>query len=80
MPEEKDDQRQRVEIAFESGQTVGALVPKEAADALEEALRSEEPVFQLETEDGTYVLALRKVAYVKRSARETHIGFGMTVT
>jgi hypothetical protein len=32
-------------------------------------------VFELEAEDGTYVLALAKVVYVRRSDRETRIGF-----
>jgi hypothetical protein len=32
-------------------------------------------VFEIETEDGTYVLSLAKVVYVRRSDRETQIGF-----
>ena len=35
-----------------------------------------ELVFDLETEDETYVVALRKVVYVRRTSREMHIGFG----
>lgn len=66
----------RVEIAFEGGQIVGGLVPAESVDRLRQALAAEEAVFDLETEDGTYVLALKKLVYVKRSARETRIGFG----
>lgn len=68
----------RVQVAFEGGQSVGANVPPEVADALSAALAASEPVFELETEDGTYVLALAKVVYLRRSARETQIGFAAT--
>jgi hypothetical protein len=64
VPEAKQNDRVRVQIAFEGGQIVAALVAPAAAD------------FDLETEDGTYLVALGKVVYVKRSSRETHIGFG----
>ena len=76
MPEAKQNDRVRVQIAFEGGQIVAALVAPAAADGLAAALGNEKPVFDLETEDGTYLVALGKVVYVKRSARETHIGFG----
>ena len=32
----------------------------------------------VEAEDGTYVLALAKVVYVRRAERETQIGFAAT--
>jgi hypothetical protein len=77
VPEAKHkDDRVRVQIAFEGGQIVAALVAPSAADGLQAALDKEEAVFDLETEDGAYLLALGKVVYVKRFARETHIGFG----
>jgi hypothetical protein len=76
VSEEKEDSRVRVQIAFEGGQIVAELVSEAAADGLAAALEKEEAVFDLETEDGTYLVALAKVVYVKRSSRETHIGFG----
>ena len=76
MPKTPVDGRVRLEIAFEGGQIVSGNVSGETADALRAALAGEEPVYDLETEDGTYVIALRKVVYVRRTARETHIGFG----
>ena len=76
MPDEKPNERVRIQLAFEGGQVVAALVTQAAADGLAAALSKEEPVFDLETEDGTYLVALGKVVYVKRSSRETHIGFG----
>jgi hypothetical protein len=76
VPREPEE-RIRVQVAFEGGQNVGALVTPTIADALAQALAREESTFDLETEDGTYLLALGKVVYVKRSSRETHIGFGL---
>jgi hypothetical protein len=64
-----------VQIAFEGGQTVGANVTAKTADALVAALESSETVFELDADDGTYVVALAKVVYVRRSDRETRIGF-----
>ena len=68
--------RVRLDIAFEGGQIVGGNVSAEQADGFRKALAGDEAVFDLETEDGTYVVALRKVVYVRRTSRETHIGFG----
>ena len=76
MPKTPADGRVRLEIAFEGGQIVGGNVTAETADALRDALAGDEPVYDLATEDGTYVVALRKVVYVRRTDRETHIGFG----
>jgi hypothetical protein len=69
-------ERVRLQVAFEGGQSVGAFVRSEAADALQKALADGQATFELETDDGTYLLALGKVVYVKRAARETQIGFG----
>ena len=76
MPRTPADGRVRLEIAFEGGQIVGGNVSGEAADALRASLAGDELVYDLETEDGTYVIALRKVVYVRRSSREMQIGFG----
>jgi hypothetical protein len=72
----KDD-RTRLEIAFDGGQIVGALVSTAAADALQKALNAgSNGAHELEAEDGTYVLPLARIVYVKRFSRETMIGFG----
>jgi hypothetical protein len=65
----------RIQIAFEGGQSVAANVVPEIADGLAKALAKAESTFELETEDGTYVLALGKIVYVRRFGRETKIGF-----
>lgn len=72
----KENERVRVEVAFEGGQIVSGLVSPESVDSFRAALADKSAVFDLETEDGTYVVALTKVVYVKRFSRETHIGFG----
>jgi hypothetical protein len=78
VPKTPADGRVRLEIAFEGGQIVGGNVSGETADGLRAALAGDELVYDLETEDGTYVIALRKVVYVRRTSREMHIGFGST--
>ena len=71
------DERTRIEIAFDGGQIVGALVPADAAEQLERALASVgEETLSLEADDGRYTVALRHVLYVKRFARESRVGFG----
>jgi hypothetical protein len=67
----------KLQIAFEGGQIIAALVPVEGADGLAKALANADTVFDLETEDGTYLVAVSKIVYVLRSSRETHIGFGV---
>ena len=67
----------RIEIAFDGGQVVGALVAAEAADELERALGSgNEAAFALDADDGHYTVVLRRVVWVKRYARESRVGFG----
>ena len=72
----RQSDRIRVEVAFEGGQIVGGLVAAEVLDGLRSALGNGSAVFDLETEDGTYVVAINKVVYLKRFSRETQIGFG----
>ena len=78
MPKTTADGHVRLDIAFEGGQIIGGNVSAETADGFRAALAGDELVFDLETEDETYVIALRKVVYVRRTSREMHIGFGST--
>jgi hypothetical protein len=78
-----DAERVRIEIAFDGGQIMGAIVTASSADALEQALGaadlragSGEAALSLEAEDGRYTIALQRVVYVKRFARESRVGFG----
>jgi hypothetical protein len=71
------DERTRIEVAFDGGQAMAVLVSAATADALERALQSgSQDAFPLEAEDGHYMVALKRVVYVKRFARESHVGFG----
>jgi hypothetical protein len=71
------EERVRVEVAFENGQAFSALVPVETAAELEQRLADDDGgIVFVEAEDGRYAVALRRVAYVKRFAREARVGFG----
>ena len=80
MSDSSNNNSVRIQVAFEGGQSVGANVPPKVADALAAALAASDAVFELPTEDGTYVLSLGKVVYVRRSERETQIGFAATAS
>jgi hypothetical protein len=70
-------ERVRIEIGFDAGQGVSALVDAAAADELERALGSgSDGTYSLEADDGRYVVALRRVVYLKRYARDSRVGFG----
>jgi hypothetical protein len=75
--------RIRIEVGFDGGQVLSALVPPEGADQLEQALGSAElragtgeAALSLDAEDGRYTIALPRVVYVKRFTKDTRVGFG----
>jgi hypothetical protein len=65
----------RVEVAFDGGQIMSALVTAASAEALERSIGAE-GTLQLDAQDGRYTVALHRVVYVKRFAREARVGFG----
>ena len=68
----------RIEIGFDGGQIMSALVTTDSADSLERALRDEgPPLIALDVHDGRYTIVLRRVVYLKRFARESAVGFGL---
>ncbi len=70
-------ERVRIEIGFDGGQIMGAIVEPGTADALEEALGSgQDGSFTIDVEDGRYTVALRRIVYIKRFSREGRVGFG----
>ena len=74
MPEAE---KVRLEIAFEGGQAVTVHVSVAAADDLDKALgKGDDGAVSFEAEDGRYTVAVRKVVFVKRYARESRVGFG----
>jgi hypothetical protein len=67
----------RIEIGFEGSQIMSALVTARAADELETALSNgTNGTLALDAEDGRYTVALGRVVYLKRFAREGRLGFG----
>ena len=67
----------RLEIAFDGGQIMGALVTLESADELERSLADgADGTLALAANDGKYFVPLGRVVYVKRFARESRVGFG----
>jgi len=67
----------RVEVAYQGGQSFTTLMSNETADELERRLASgEESVLTIDAEDGRYAVVLGHIAYVKRFLRESRVGFG----
>jgi electron transfer flavoprotein alpha/beta subunit len=70
-------ERIRIEVAFDGGQVIAINVAPEAAEGLERALSAgAQETFPLDGDDGYYTVALRRVVWIKRSARESRVGFG----
>ena len=71
-----DNERTRIEIAFDGQQVLSVLVPLQTAEDLDRALAGDHDTsYSFESEDGRYTILLRRVVYVKRFARESHVGF-----
>jgi hypothetical protein len=72
-----EQDRVQIEIGFDGTQIMIARVTVASADELDRALESgAEGTVTLDSEDGRYMVILRKVVYVKRFARESRVGFG----
>jgi hypothetical protein len=68
----------RIEVAFTGGPTIAENVSPAGADALEHALAAgAQGTHQLDTDDGRTLVVLGNVAYVKRFARDSRVGFGL---
>ena len=68
----------RVELCFDGGQLIGALVTPATADELERVVGSSGGgAHTLDTDDGRVSVDLGRVVYVKRYARESRVGFGI---
>jgi hypothetical protein len=66
----------RIEVGLDGGQILSALVDLASAEALEKALKgADDGSVTLQAEDGTIFLALSRVLYAKRFAREGRAGF-----
>jgi hypothetical protein len=68
----------RIEIGFEGGAIVTPVVTLASAEALEQAVNAKsDGTVQLDAEDGRYTVAVGRVVYMKRFARESRVGFGV---
>jgi hypothetical protein len=66
-----------LEIAFEGGQALRVTVPLATAEDLDRALAGDTlGSLAFEADDGRYTVALSKIVFVKRYAREATVGFG----
>jgi hypothetical protein len=68
--------RVRIEIAFEGSQVLTVYVPMATTEDLDRALAGAHDSLSFEAEDGRYTVAVSKIVYVKRFARESRVGFG----
>jgi hypothetical protein len=70
------EDRVRIEIGFDGGQVMGAVVETGTVDDLERSLgQGSDAAFAIESEDGRYTISLRRIVYVKRFTREARVGF-----
>ena len=73
----KSTERVKIEIGFDGGQALNALVDEASADRLEKALTDgSDGVLSLDSDDGRTIVVTRRIVYVKRLARESRVGFG----
>lgn len=73
----KSTERVKIEIGFDGGQALNALVDEASADRLEKALTdSVDGALSLDSDDGRTIVVARRIVYVKRLARESRVGFG----
>jgi hypothetical protein len=66
----------RIEVGFDGGQSLSMLVSPESADELANGIGQDGSV-TLEAEDARYIVALRRVVYLRRFRREARVGFGV---
>jgi hypothetical protein len=69
--------RVRIEIAFRSGQSLTVSVDPTTADTIEGALAVGAPdAVTFDADDGRYTAVVRMIAFIKRNARDSRVGFG----
>ena len=73
----KSTERVKIEIGFDGGQALNALVDESSADKLEKSLADGiDGALSLDSDDGRTIVVTRRIVYVKRLARESRLGFG----
>ncbi len=71
-------ERVRIEVGFDGGGSLAALVETSTADELEGALANGRGgSLPIDADDGRYTIVLARVVYMKRYARESRVGVGI---
>ncbi len=71
------DERVRLQIGFEGGTVMAVAVSPEEADSLLRHLSAGgDGTVTLDDEDGSFVVVIARVLFVRRFARESRVGFG----
>jgi hypothetical protein len=66
----------RIEVGFDGGQIMSALITAASAEELERAFAArEDGTVSLDAEDGRYTVQVGRIVYLKRFARESRVGF-----
>jgi hypothetical protein len=66
----------RIELAFDGGQIIAALVAPDTADAVERAVKAGAGgTMELPTSDGRITVAVPRVVYLKRYTKGAQPGF-----
>jgi hypothetical protein len=71
------DQIQRIAIGFAGGQVLNARVTEKVHGDLLKAVESGDELFSVEGEDGTAIVRVSQVAYVRVERDEPRVGFGL---
>jgi hypothetical protein len=72
-----DGDKVRIELAFQGGQTLTVSVTASVWDDLGRALgNGDAESFGFDADDGSYVVSVRRIVFVKRFVRESRVGFG----
>jgi hypothetical protein len=73
-----EEESVRIELSFDGGTILSALVTVQGADEVERALATEAGgTVMLDSADGRYTVVVGRVVYMKRYARESRVGFGI---
>ena len=73
----KQTQTQRIAVGFAGGQVLNARVTEKVHADLHKALEGGEELFSLAGEDGSALVRISQVVYVRVEDEESRVGFGL---
>jgi hypothetical protein len=68
---------QRVSVGFEGGQVLSVRLSSQTMDELTQALKAGSGWHELRAEDGTAVIDLGKIVFVRTDDADHRVGFGL---